>query len=156
RDSIFDGALDAALTAGLQQSSYVSVFPRSRVQQTLMRMQRAPATAGAFHLDEALAREVAQREGIRAIVTGTIDRIDSSYMLTARLVDATTGVAIAAESRVAKHRGDVIEAMDDLVRRLRRHIGESESAIAMHDLPLPQATTRSLEALRKYADGLYA
>jgi DNA-binding SARP family transcriptional activator/tetratricopeptide (TPR) repeat protein len=156
RDSIFDGALDAALTAGLQQSSYVSVFPRSRVQQTLMRMQRAPATPGAFRLDEALAREVAQREGIRAIVTGTIDRIDSSYMLTARLVDATTGVAIAAESRVAKHRGDVIEAVDDLVRQLRHHIGESENAIARHDLPLPQATTRSLEALRKYADGIYA
>jgi DNA-binding SARP family transcriptional activator/tetratricopeptide (TPR) repeat protein len=156
RDSIFDGALDAVLTAGLQQSSSVSVFPRSRVQQTLMRMQRAPATPGAFRLDEALAREVAQREGIRAIVTGTIDRIDSSYMLTARLVDATSGVAIAAESHVAKHRGEVVEAVDDLVRRLRRHIGESETAIARHDLPLPQATTWSLEALRKYADGLYA
>jgi DNA-binding SARP family transcriptional activator/tetratricopeptide (TPR) repeat protein len=156
RDSIFDGALDAVLTAGLQQSSSVSVFPRSRVQQTLMRMQRAPATPGAFRLDEALAREVAQREGIRAIVTGTIDRIDSSYMLTARLIDATTGVAIAAESHVARHRGEVIEAVDDLVRRLRRHIGESETAIARHDLPLPQATTRSLDALRKYADGMYA
>jgi tetratricopeptide (TPR) repeat protein len=156
RDPIFDRALDAALAAGLQQSAYVNVFPRARVQQTLMRMRQSLPSGGELHLDEDLAREVAQREGIRAVVAGAIDRVDSNYILTARLVDASSGVAIAAESRVAKGRGDVINAVDDLVRRLRHDIGESPDAVAKHDLPLPQATTRSLEALRKYADGLAA
>jgi DNA-binding SARP family transcriptional activator/tetratricopeptide (TPR) repeat protein len=154
-DPIFDGALDAALATGLQQSAFVNVFPRGRVEQTLTRMGR-PASGPAARLDEPLAREVAQREGIRVVVAGTIDRIDSSYMLTARLVDAGTGVALAAESRVAARRGDVIAAVDELVRRLRRDIGESSDAIAAHDLPLPQATTGSLEALRLYASGIAA
>lgn len=154
RDSIFDGALDAALVAGLQQSQHVDVFPRARIQQTLTRMQR-PATATS-RLDEGLAREVALREGIRAVVSGTIDRIDSSYVLTTRLVDATTGATIAAESRKANRRTDVIDAIDDLVRRLRHDIGESPAVVAKHDLPLPQATTRSLDALRKYAEGVAA
>ncbi|HEY2855928.1 MAG TPA: BTAD domain-containing putative transcriptional regulator [Gemmatimonadaceae bacterium] len=154
-DPIFDGALDAALAAGLQQSAYVNVFPRARVEQTLTRMGR-PATGPAARLDEPLAREVAMREGIRVVVAGTIDRIDSSYMLTARLVDASTGTALAAESRVAPHRADVIAVVDELVRRLRRDIGESSDAIAAHDLPLPQATTSSLEALRLYASGVAA
>ena len=155
RDSIFDRALDAALAAGLQQSAYVSVFPRARIEQTLTRMGR-PSQAATARLDESAAREVAQREGIKSVVVGAIDRVDSSYMLTARIVDAATGTALAAETRVATHRSDVIGAVDDLVRRLRHDIGESASAIAKHDLPLPQATTRSLEALRKYADGLAA
>ena len=155
RDSIFDRALDAALAVGLQQSAYVSVFPRARIEQTLMRMRR-PTQAAAARLDESAAREVAQREGIKSVVVGSIDRVDSSYMLTARIVDAATGTALAAETRLANHRSDVIAAVDDLVRRLRHDIGESASAIAKHDLPLPQATTRSLEALRKYADGLAA
>ena len=153
QDSIFDGAIDAALSAGLQQSPHVSVFPRARVQQTLTRMRREPAGPGRLRLDETLARDVAQREGIHTVLATSIDRIDSSYMLNARLVEAATGVTIAAESRRANRRSDIIDAVDDLVRRLRRDIGESADAIARHDLPLPQATTRSLEALRKYADG---
>ena len=153
QDSIFDGAIDAALAAGLQQSSHVSIFPRSRVQQTLTRMRRAPADPGAVRLDETLAREVAQREGVHTVLAASVDRIDSSYVLNARLVEAATGVTIAAESRRAARRAEVIDAVDDLVRRLRHDIGESADVIAKHDLPLPQATTRSLEALRKYADG---
>ena len=153
RDSIFDGAIDAALTAGLQQSPHVSIFPRSRVQQTLTRMRRAPAGSGPVRVDEALAREVAQREGVHTVLAASVDRIDSSYILTARLVEAATGVTIAAESRRANRRAEIIDAVDELVRQLRRDIGESADAIAKHDLPLPQATTRSLEALRKYADG---
>ena len=155
-DPIFDRALDAALTAGLQQSAYVNVFPRARVQETLTRMRRPPSAGVELRLDEALARDVAQREGVRAIVAGTIDRVDSTYVLTTRLLDAFTGVALAAESQVAKSRTDVIAAVGDLVRRLRHDIGESPEAVAKHDLPLPQATTPSLEALRKYADGLAA
>ena len=153
QDSIFDGAIDAALAAGLQQSSQVSIFPRSRVQQTLTRMRRAPADPGVVRVDETLAREVAQREGVHTVLAASVDRIDSSYVLNARLVEAATGVTIAAESRRAARRAEVIDAVDDLVRRLRHDIGESADVIAKHDLPLPQATTRSLEALRKYADG---
>lgn len=152
-DSVFDGAIDAALTAGLQQSPHVTIFPRSRVQQTLTRMRRVPEGTGSVRLDETLAREVAQREGVHTVLATSVDRIDSSYMLTARLVEAATGVTIAAESRRANRLAEVIEAVDDLVRRLRHDIGESADVIAKHDLPLPQATTRSLEALRKYADG---
>ena len=153
QDSVFDGAIDAALTAGLQQSSHVSIFPRSRVQQTLTRMRRALSASAPVRIDETLAREVAQREGVHTVLAASVDRIDSSYMLTARLVEAATGVTIAAESRRANRRAEIIDAIDDLVRRLRHDIGESADVIAKHDLPLPQATTRSLEALRKYAEG---
>ena len=152
-DPIFDRALDAALVAGLQQSTHVNVFPRPGIQQTLRRMGRTPAQVAAGHIDESTAREVAQRQGIAAVVAGTIDRVDSSYLLAARVLDARTGVVLAAESRVAKRRTDVIEAVDDLVRRLRRAIGETPRAVARNDVPLPLATTSSLEALRKFADG---
>ena len=156
RDSVFDRTIDAALTAGLQQSAYVNVFPRLRVQQTLIRMGRGGTSGAPARLDESLAREIAQREGISVVVAGTIDGIDSSYMITARLVNPRTGVAIAAESRVARGRGDVIAVVDDLVRRLRRDIGESAVALSKHDRPLPQVTTSSLEALRKYTDAVIA
>jgi tetratricopeptide (TPR) repeat protein len=152
-DPVFDRSLDVALYAGLAQSQYVAIFPRARVQQTLTRMGRTNPPA---KLDEALAREVAEREGINAIVVGSIDRVDSTYMLSLHLVDPGSGSAIAVEGRVAKNRTEVINAIDDLIRRLRRDIGESASQLAKHDRPLPRATTRSLEALRKYGEGIAA
>jgi tetratricopeptide (TPR) repeat protein len=145
-DSVFDGTLQAALTTGLEQSALVNVFPRSRIQQTLTRMGRPTDSK----LDESLAREVAQREGIGAIVGGEIHRVDSTFMITARVVDPTSGAALTAVSRSAKGRTGVIEALDEVVRQLRKELGESRALLAKHDLPLPLATTRSLEGLRKF------
>ena len=150
-DSVFDRAIDAALAAGLQQSTRVNVVPRARVEQTLTLMERP--RPGEIRVDPELAREIAQRQGVKLVVAAAIDRVDTNYLLTARLIDAGSGAALAAESRVSKGRAGVIDALDDVVRRLRHDIGESASAIQQHDLPLPQATTRSLEALRKYAEG---
>ena len=155
-DSLFDRALDAALATGIQQSAYVNVLPPARIKETLARMERPPRDSTDSRLDEALAREVAQRDGVHVVIAGSIDRVDSSYIITARLVDAADDATLSAEKAVAKTRADVIGAMDDLVRRLRRDVGESSSALNRHDLPLPEATTRSLEALRKYADGVAA
>ncbi len=165
RDSIFDRALDAALSAGLEQSSYVTVYPRPLVEETLMRMGRVAAqpAAGASAvalvapaLNEALAREVAQREGIPMVLVSAIDRVDSNYMLTASLIEPRSGRSLWTDKIVANRRADVIDALDELVRRLRRRIGESASALSKHDRPLPEVTTRSLEALHKYADGIAA
>ena len=155
-DSVFDRALDAALATGIQQSTYVNVLPPARIKETLAEMEHSSKDSDDPRLDENLAREVAQRDGVHAIVAGSVDRVDSSYIVTARLVDARTDATIAAEKEVAKGRGDVIEAMDDLVRHLRHDIGESAGELERRDVPLPQATTRSLEALRKYADGVAA
>jgi tetratricopeptide (TPR) repeat protein len=155
-DSTFDRALDAALLAGLQQSDYVSVVPRARVQQTLARMGRSPADVGRARLDETLAREVARREGVRAVVAASIHDVDGRYLITARVVDATSGDALASEQVTVASRADVIGGVGQVVHRLRRAIGESSRAVARSDMPLPYATTPSLDALRKYADGITA
>lgn len=149
-DPIFDRSIDALLSAGLQQSTYVNVFPRARVRETLARMMRTDSTA---RLDEGLAREVAQREGIRAVVAGNVDRVDSTYLITARIVDPASGNALATEAVRAQGKASVIGTLDDLVRALRRDLGESFASITRRHLALPRATTRSLDALRKYADG---
>ncbi len=148
-DPVFDRSLTAALTTSLQQSAYVSVFPRSRVAQTLQMMQRPQ---GDTLLDEALAREVAQREGLRVVVASSIAQVGGTYALTARLVDPDSGNDLGTVSERAKSKSDVLDALDRLTRRVRKELGES-SRSARQGLPLPRATTSSLEALKKYADG---
>jgi len=148
-DSVFDESLTAALFVSISQSQHVNVYPPSRIRETLQRMQRP----GVRHLTEQLAREVALREGIRAVVTLTLTSIDERYTLTSRLVDPATGNTLATLSADAQGRDHVLGAVDALAGDLRQKLGESAGEIRERNVSLPQATTASLEALQLFANG---
>src|SRR3989475_4851576 len=114
-------------------------------------MGRAPGAP----LDLALARELAQREGAKAVVHGQIDPLGRGYVVSAELVGASDGAALVAVRENAQDDGAIIGAVDRLSHRLRERIGESLKTIRASD-PLEQVTTRSLEALRKYSQGVRA
>ena len=150
-DEVFDRSLNTALTVSIQQSSYVNVFPRSRVKETLQRMGRETTEK----LDEELGKEVALREGIRALVACSISGIGDVYSLSARVVDPNTLVALKTETSQADGKDRVLEAMDDLAGKIRKDLGESLKDIRRQFVRLPKATTSSLEALKKFSDGAW-
>jgi serine/threonine protein kinase/tetratricopeptide (TPR) repeat protein len=147
-DPVFDRSLSAALTVGLTQSRYVNVLPASRVRGALQRMQRQPGA----RLDEAQASEVAIREGAKAVVAASIAALGNVYQITAQLVDPQTRAPVVSESVRANGKDGVLPALDELVTRLRRNLGESLAAVSNQHLALPRATTASLDALKLYAD----
>ena len=63
-NDVFDQSLNVALEVSLQQSSFVNVFPRARINETLKRMGKEKTEI----LNEDIGIEIAQREGITAIV----------------------------------------------------------------------------------------
>ena len=152
-DTVFDSSLPVALSAGLMQTSRVSLFSRARVRETLALMGRRGADTV---VDEALGREIAQRAGVRLLVVPTIARFDSTYVLTARVLDASTGEVADIESARASGRSEILHALDEISRSLRRRFGETILSLHRRTVPLPLATTSSLEALKLYADGLRA
>src|SRR2546425_1011978 len=150
-DSTLGPSLTEALRVDLAQSPVVRLLDGAAVAKALGRMGRKAGTA----LDVALARELAQREGAKAVVHGEIDPVGRSYVLSADLLSAADGTALVALRENAKDDGAIIEAVDRLSGRLRERIGESLKTIRSSD-PLEQVTTRSLEALRKYSQGVRA
>jgi serine/threonine-protein kinase len=151
-EEVFDRSLNTALTVAVDQSRYVNVYPRSRVEETLRRMGRDSVPA----LDEALAREVAVRENLKAVLVFDISRLEETYLLSTRVLAPESGVAVHSETVQVDGKAGVLEGVDDLARRLRANLGESLSAIQERSIPLPQATTSSLEALKNYVDGSVA
>jgi tetratricopeptide (TPR) repeat protein/predicted Ser/Thr protein kinase len=149
-DKVFDRSLRAASDVGIAQSRFVNVFPQGRVQDTLRRMQKPAAD----RLDETLAAEVAVREGIKAVLVGSIAQVGDVYSITMRLIDPQSRLAVMTESVQAKGKDQVLPALDTLATRLRRGLGESLAGISYQSVPLPKATTSSLEALKMYADSL--
>lgn len=147
-DPVFDRSLENALAVGLQQSNHLNVFPKSRIAQTLQRMVREDTG----EIDEVLGREIAQRENIQILVVPSIDRIDQTYILSIRIVDASSGEALLSHSAQAEGSSDVLPALDRLARRLRRDLGESLYSINRRGVALGLATTPSLEALEAWSE----
>jgi len=149
-DSALGRSFYSAATIGLQGSRYLSLFPRSRVRETLGRMGRP---GGDSTLDEAVAREVAVREGVSRVVALSVSQLDSTYLLSARVVDPESGRDLAALSQRVERRGELLEGMDRLLQRTRKTLGESSRELRANSRPLPQVTTSSLDALRAYVAG---
>ena len=146
-EDLFNESLDTALTVGIEQSKYVNVFPRSRMPEALRRMGRD----GKQKIDQKTGIEIALREGLKGLLVCSIARVGDMYSLTARLVDPGTQVTALTEVSRATNRNDVLRALDNLAKRVRQRLGESLSGLAGPDLPLPKATTASLEALKLFA-----
>src|SRR5436309_3640920 len=144
-------SLAEALRVDLAQSGAIRLLDAAAVGQALGRMGRQPGGP----LDLALARELAQREGAKAVVHGQIDPLGRGYVVSAELVSAADGAALVSVRENAPDDGAIIAAVDRLSHRLRERIGESLKTIRASD-PLEQVTTRSLEALRKYSQGVRA
>src|SRR5207253_2203145 len=151
KDSTLGPSLTEALRVDLAQSGVIRLLDEATVGQALGRTGRPHATA----LTLAVARELAQREGAKAVVHGQIDPLGRGYVVSAELVGAADGAALVSVRETAQDDGAIIAAVDRLSGRLRERIGESLKTIRASD-PLEQVTTRSLEALRKYSQGVRA
>src|SRR6202008_3598701 len=90
-EMVFDGALKVALAVALEQSPFLKVFPDERARATLRLMGRAPDE----RVTRAIAREIAQREQLKALLSGSIARLGRNYVLSLEAINAQTGDVMA-------------------------------------------------------------
>ncbi len=143
-DPVFDGTLKKALAVDLEQSPYVNVFPEQRVRQTLQFMGRSPED----RITSDVGREICLRDGIRAMLNGSIGNLGSQYVITLEAVNASNGESLAREEVQASRKEDVLNSLHEAGSSLRKKLGESLASVQKFDKPLSEATTSSLEALK--------
>ena len=148
-DAVFDGTLKQALAVQLEQSPYLNVFPQERVRDTLKFMGRSPDE----RLTPDLARDVCQREGIKAVLNGAISTIGTQYVVDVNAVNCQTGDSLAREQVQADKKEQVLGAVGKAASSLRGKLGESLASVQKFDAPVEEATTSSLEALKAFSLG---
>ncbi len=151
-DAIFDDTLKTALNISLRQSPFLNVLSDSRVAKTLQLMTRPADTK----LTRELARELCQRAGSKAYITGSIGGMGSEYVLGLEAVNCQGGETLAEEQVTAESKEKVLDALGRAASKLREELGESLATVQKFDVPLAEATTSSLEALKTYSLGLKA
>jgi Tfp pilus assembly protein PilF len=149
-DTLFDHALTAAATVALNESGVVSVYPRSALQP-IYRLMRIGNQDTVLSFD--LAQEVAERARVRFTVGLRIEAVGTGYHVSARVGDVRSHRTLATVSDVAGTKSDVMSALDGVLFKVRRSVGESRGQAESRHAQLPLVTTSSLAALRSYADG---
>ena len=148
-DSVFDGTLKQALAVQLDQSPYLNLVPESRIQEALHYMGRPSSE----RITSDVAREICLREGVKAMLVGSIASLGSHYVLTVGAVNAQTGDSLARQQVEAASKEQVLKSLDTAASSLRQKLGESLASVQQFATPLEQATTSSLDALKEYSLG---
>jgi DNA-binding winged helix-turn-helix (wHTH) protein/tetratricopeptide (TPR) repeat protein len=148
-DAVFDDTLRTALSMSLKQSPFLNVLSDSEVAKTLQQMTRATGTK----LTPEVARELCQRAGSKAYLAGSIGRLGSKYVLGLKAINCLSGDTLAEEQVTASSKENVLDALGEAASKLRGKLGESLATVQKFDIPLAEATTCSLEALKAYSLG---
>jgi tetratricopeptide (TPR) repeat protein len=148
-DPTLGATVAEALRTDLVQSQALEVLTRAETRDAMVRMRRGADEAVPF----ALARELATREGAKAVLDGAIVRLGRSYVITARLVSALDGTELVPFRETAANEDELLPALGRIARAVRERAGESLRSIRASD-ELSRVTTASLPALRKYVEGV--
>ncbi len=148
-DSVFDGTLKQALAVQLAQSPYLNILPDSRVQRALRFMGRSPDE----RVTKDVAHEICLREGVKAMLTGSISSLGTHYVITLEAVNAQTGDSLDREQVEAESKEQVLKSLDHAASGLREKLGESIGSVQKFATPLEAATTSSLDALKEFSIG---
>jgi eukaryotic-like serine/threonine-protein kinase len=148
-DPVFDGTLKKALAVDLGQSPYLNVFPEQKIRQTLQFMGRSPGD----RITSDVGREICQRDGIKAMLNGSIDSVGGQYVITLEATNVLSGDSLGREQTQAERKEDVLNALHGAASKLRGQLGESLAMVQKYDMSLSQATTSSLDALKALSLG---
>jgi eukaryotic-like serine/threonine-protein kinase len=151
-DPVFDDTLKTALAVSLQQSPFLDALSEQKVAATLQTMTRPAGTK----LTTDVTRELCQRTGSKAYIAGAIARLGSDYVVGLKAVNCQNGQTLAQEQTSAASKEKVLDIVGEAASRLRGELGESLAIVQRFDVPLAEATTSSLEALKAYSMGAQA
>jgi tetratricopeptide (TPR) repeat protein len=148
-DPLFDDTLQQALSIQLEQSPFLNLLSDRKVRATMKLMNRAGDP-----LNEDVGREICIRTSSKATLVGSIAASGHEYVIDLRAVSCDLGNSIAEVRERAADKQGVLTAVDTAAKQLRNKLGESLGSIDKSAMPLQEATTPSLDALRAYSMGL--
>jgi eukaryotic-like serine/threonine-protein kinase len=149
-EALFDDALKQGLRVQLEQSPFLNILTDEKVGGELQMMGRQKDG----RLTNDISRDLCQRVGSKAVLTGSISRLGVHYVIGLNAVNCQTGESLGSEQVEADSREQVLKRLGEAATKMREKLGESLATIQKYDVALEQATTPSLEALKAYSLGM--
>src|SRR6266849_631949 len=145
-DAIFEGTLEPMLSVALEGAPFISSYNRGQAKKVASRLR-----PGTTRMDGPLAQLVAMREGVNAVVAGSIAQKGSGYNVYVTTLDPATGKPIVKEEHIyASNKQDVLAATGKVAERIRKGLGDTTPPSA-EGSAAETYTAASLEAAHAYA-----
>jgi tetratricopeptide (TPR) repeat protein len=135
--------LSASLSRG---ASFITNYRREEARNAI-RQIKPDAT-----LDEAGARLLSAREGIKIVLTGSIERAGSGYSITASAIDPAVNTRLVSVTERAATKDDVLSTVASLASEIREGLGD-ETPESARLSAAETVTAASIEALQSYTKG---
>lgn len=148
-DLMFDRTLRRALEIDLGQSPYLDVMSEQEGVKALELMGRKSDDA----ITAAVALDVCVRTNRQVALTGNISSVGNHYLLTLEAIDCNSASKLASAKAEVETKDDILGALDKVAENVRKKLGESATSVASFEVPIQEATTPSLEALKAYSIG---
>ena len=148
-DPVFDATLKEALSIQLEQSPYLQLVGDQELHADLRYLNQPTEQ----RITPALARELGQREGIKAYITASVANIGTSYVVSVDAINTATGDPIARAQAESADKNHVLTAVATAATSIRAKLGESHASVQKLSTPFMDVTTSSLEAFHAYSLG---
>jgi len=149
-EPVFDDTLRQGLAVQLEQSPFLSLISDQRIQHMLPLMSQPPDA----RLTPKIAEDICARTTSAAVIEGSLDKNGGQYILGLRAKNCGDGVIMDDQLATVNAAQEVLQTLGTLARKLRLRLGESLATVQMHDKPLLEVTTPSLDALKAYSEGM--
>jgi serine/threonine protein kinase/Flp pilus assembly protein TadD len=149
-EEFFDTILKQGLAIQLEQSTYLNLFPEAQMRHELNLMKRSPRE----RVTAELAREICERQNLKALIAGSIAPLGSHYVITLEAINGQSGESLAREQVEAENKESVLRALSQAATQLRQKLGESLGSIQRYNRQLQESTTAKPEAFKTYSQGL--
>ena len=131
-DPVFDDTLKQGLSLQLEQSPFLDLISQGKVNRTLTLMGRHPGDV----LTPEVAREVCQRTGSTAMLSGSIASLGTQYVIGLKAVNCKTGDVLAEAQVQAADEGTSAQGSGLRSNHLRSKLGESLAPVQKYATPL--------------------
>jgi eukaryotic-like serine/threonine-protein kinase len=142
-DPTFDRTLEPMLKRALEGASFISAYDRNGIGPNLG--VKLPE-----QLDEVAAREIAVKQGLGVVLSGSIDRQGNGYGISVKAAQTVTGDVIARATGRASTKDQVLNEATKLVTTVRKALGD-ETSESSQLFAMASLSATSLDVVRLYA-----
>jgi eukaryotic-like serine/threonine-protein kinase len=145
-DPMFDHTLEQTLRRALEGSGFISAYDSSRIKSAF-------GVQPPEKLDEAAARQVAMKQSVGVVLSGSVDRKGDGYEVSIKASQPITGKVTTTARERASSKDQVLATVTKLATAVRKVLGEktseSNQLFAMRSI-----STTSFDVISEYAAGI--
>ncbi len=142
-DAAFDRTLEPMLKLALEGAGFITAFDRTLIRRNL-------GVTPPERLDERAAQELAVKQGLGVVLSGSIDRQGTNYAVSVKATQAVTGDVITTARGRASSKEGVLSAAATLANEVREALGD-ETSDSVKRFAMETLSATSLEVVRDYA-----